>query len=211
MTTRRDLVNSLGFSVAIEELIKEKEEKNTARLLAEAGTTVTTDEFSYETLLDARREANDAGFEPETAILDSSMVNSMIDHNSWVTAAEPESDYETTPTLNKNNPSLTASELTVDGIDIYESTALDGCGVVIGDGAVRPTPPAFDREFVVVYPNGVIGIETDDDTVCRVCDGSIPDEYGKFDPDAPVYGPKEGQVCHKQCEDELFEEVRCSL
>lgn len=42
---------------------------------------------------------------------------------------------------------------------------------------------------------------------CRVCGDPIPDEYGKHDPKAPVYGPEQGQVHHLGCEEDLFEEV----
>lgn len=46
---------------------------------------------------------------------------------------------------------------------------------------------------------------------CRVCGEPIPDEYGKFDPKAPVYGPEAGDVHHLGCEDDLFDEVYSSV
>jgi len=49
------------------------------------------------------------------------------------------------------------------------------------------------------------------DEQCAVCGGSIPDEYGKFDPEAPVYYEEEDVYYHKGCEDEIIEEVICSL
>ena len=51
---------------------------------------------------------------------------------------------------------------------------------------------------------------SDTDT-CRVCGDPIPDDYGKFDDAAPVYGPGAGDVHHLGCEDALFEEVYCSV
>lgn len=51
---------------------------------------------------------------------------------------------------------------------------------------------------------------SDTDTCC-VCGDPIPDDYDKFDDDAPVYGPERGQVHHLGCEDELFKEVYCSV
>lgn len=42
---------------------------------------------------------------------------------------------------------------------------------------------------------------------CFVCGDPIPDEYGKWDDDAPVYA--DDGVYHKGCEDEVFEEVIC--
>ena len=39
--------------------------------------------------------------------------------------------------------------------------------------------------------------------ICIVCGREIPDEYGKWDDDAPVYA--DDYVVHKGCEDEMFE------
>lgn len=45
---------------------------------------------------------------------------------------------------------------------------------------------------------------------CFVCNEEIPDEYGKFDPEAPVY-MDDGRVYHLKCEDGFFEEVHCEV
>lgn len=46
---------------------------------------------------------------------------------------------------------------------------------------------------------------------CDVCGDPIPEEYDKFDPAAPVYGPGADDVCHLNCEDARFEEVYCEV
>jgi hypothetical protein len=46
---------------------------------------------------------------------------------------------------------------------------------------------------------------------CDVCGGDIPDDYDKFDDEAPVYGPEAGDVHHLGCQDELFENVCCEV
>ena len=40
---------------------------------------------------------------------------------------------------------------------------------------------------------------------CVVCGDPIPDEYDKFDDEAPVYA--DNYVYHLGCEDAIFEEV----
>jgi hypothetical protein len=45
---------------------------------------------------------------------------------------------------------------------------------------------------------------------CRVCGEPIPEEYDKWDSNAPVYGPERGEVRHLDCED-AFEEIYCEL
>jgi len=44
---------------------------------------------------------------------------------------------------------------------------------------------------------------------CFVCGEPIPDEYGKFDDNAPVYTDN-GQY-HRRCEDAVFAEVYTEL
>jgi len=46
---------------------------------------------------------------------------------------------------------------------------------------------------------------------CDICGDPIPEEYSKFDPEAPVYGPEKGDVCHLKCEDERYDEVYCEI
>lgn len=43
---------------------------------------------------------------------------------------------------------------------------------------------------------------------CSVCDEAIPDDYGKFDPRAPVYADE--FVYHLGCEEDVFTEVYAS-
>ena len=45
--------------------------------------------------------------------------------------------------------------------------------------------------------------------LCDVCDGTIPDEYTKWDPQAPVY--TDDGVYHLGCEDDVFAEVFSSV
>lgn len=40
---------------------------------------------------------------------------------------------------------------------------------------------------------------------CVVCGEGFPEDYGKFDPKAPVYA--DDYVYHLECEDEVFDEV----
>jgi len=47
--------------------------------------------------------------------------------------------------------------------------------------------------------------------VCVVCGEPFPDDYDKFDPEAPVYADEEDARYHKGCEDEIFDEVICEL
>jgi len=46
---------------------------------------------------------------------------------------------------------------------------------------------------------------------CDVCGGPIPEDYSKFDPKAPVYGPDVGDVHHLDCDNAVFDEVYCEL
>lgn len=41
--------------------------------------------------------------------------------------------------------------------------------------------------------------------ICVVCEDPIPEEYGKYDPKAPVYA--DGYVYHLGCEDGVFDEI----
>lgn len=50
-----------------------------------------------------------------------------------------------------------------------------------------------------------------DPNTCRVCGEGFPDQYTKHNSRAPVYGPEPGQAHHKECEEELFEEVYCEV
>jgi len=44
---------------------------------------------------------------------------------------------------------------------------------------------------------------------CEVCGDPIPDEYDKWDSDAPVYA--DDYVYHKGCEDGVIDEVYCEV
>jgi len=44
---------------------------------------------------------------------------------------------------------------------------------------------------------------------CAVCDGAIPDKYGKHDVNAPVYTDE--YVYHLGCEGAVFEEVYAEI
>jgi len=43
------------------------------------------------------------------------------------------------------------------------------------------------------------------DETCKVCGEAFPDEYGKFDPRAPVFADE--FVYHRECEVEVIEKV----
>lgn len=56
---------------------------------------------------------------------------------------------------------------------------------------------------------GVGTLEYEDKETCKVCDDPFPEEYEKFDDDAPVYA--DDFVVHLGCVDDLFEDVTAEI